>query len=97
MNKTDILNRGILLLLFLGMCAGFNLGAQTAGKITVKGTVVDETDQPVIAATVSDKKTNAATVTDLNGNYTISVPSDATLEFSCLGLTTLNIKVGPGL
>ncbi|MFB0973176.1 MAG: TonB-dependent receptor plug domain-containing protein, partial [Bacteroidales bacterium] len=75
------------------MCAGFSLGAQTAGKITVRGTVVDETNQPVIAATVSDKKTNAATVTDLNGNYSISVPSDATLEFSCLGLTTLNIKV----
>jgi TonB-linked SusC/RagA family outer membrane protein len=93
MNKTNILHKGILLLLFMGLCLGFDVNAQTSSKTTVKGVVVDETNQPVIAATVTDRKTNAATVTDLNGNYSITVPSDATLEFSCLGLTTLNIKV----
>ena len=45
---------------------------------TVKGTVLDETGEPIIGATIKVAgQTAGGTVTDLDGNYEISVPADA--------------------
>ena len=62
---------------------------------TVKGTVLDENGEPIIGATiqvVGDK--SAGTVTDLDGNYEISVPSNAKVNISYIGYLTQTVKPG---
>ena len=61
--------------------------------ITVSGTVTDDTDQPVIGASVMVKGSTTGVPTDLDGKYTIDVPVDAVLEFSSVGLRTVDIQV----
>lgn len=62
----------------------------------VKGTVVAD-DGPVIGATVRVKgQPNAATVTDLDGNFVLKAPKGATLQISYLGYKDKEIKVGNG-
>lgn len=52
----------------------------------ISGTVVDESGEPVIGATVVTTGTNRSTITDLNGAFKLSVPSTAkTIEISYLG------------
>lgn len=61
-----------------------------AQNITVKGVISDgQTNEPLMGVTVREKgnKTNGA-VSDLDGNYSISVKSNATLVFSYMGLKT---------
>lgn len=65
-----------------------------AEKQTVSGRVVDEDGEPVIGASVKVKGTTTATVTDVNGSYTITVPKGATLQVSYIGYLPQNVKVG---
>lgn len=66
-----------------------------AQNITVSGTVTDSQNEPVIGATILVKGTGSGTVTDIDGNYTISgVNQNATLEFSFMGMKSQEIKVG---
>ncbi|WP_019538023.1 SusC/RagA family TonB-linked outer membrane protein [Proteiniphilum acetatigenes] len=62
----------------------------SAQQVTVSGTVIEEaTGTPAIGVTVLVKGTSEGTVTDIDGNYSLSnVPSDATLVFSYIGMTT---------
>ena len=56
-----------------------SLNAQ-AQKILVKGNLVDGTGEPLIGATVKVKgNASVGTVTDFDGNFSISVPSETTL------------------
>lgn len=64
---------------------------QQAKKVT--GTVSDA-EGPIIGATVKVKGTNNATVTDLDGNFTINAPKGAVLEISYIGYVTKTITVG---
>ncbi len=65
-----------------------DLNAQTA-KITVQGTVVDAANQPVIGAVILEKgSASNASVTDVDGKYSINVPKGATVEVSCVGYIT---------
>jgi TonB-linked SusC/RagA family outer membrane protein len=66
-----------------------------AQNITVKGTVTDANNEPVIGATiVMQNNASLGTVTDIDGNYTLSnVPGNATLQFSYVGLTTQAVAV----
>ena len=77
-----------------------------AQSITVKGTVTDEQNQPVISAGVKDMGNNKnVTITDIEGHYTITVDPSAVLEFSFLGYksqlvnvdgkTTINVRLLP--
>ncbi|MBN2611295.1 MAG: TonB-dependent receptor [Bacteroidales bacterium] len=62
---------------------------------TVKGTVTDESNSPMIGVNVVVKGTTTGTVTDGNGNYSIDAPSaDAVLEFSFIGYQTEEVTVG---
>lgn len=68
----------------IAVSAAFQAGAQNT--IEVKGTVREAaTGESIPAATVSIQSTLKGVVTDADGNYTISVPSNASLVFSCLG------------
>lgn len=57
----------------------------------IRGNVSD-TQGPIIGATVRVEGTMNATVTDLDGNFTLSVPKGAVLEVSYVGYTTQTIK-----
>ena len=67
--------------------------AQNAKKITVTGKVTDEQGMPVIGAGVMVKGTTTGAATDINGTYTISVASDATLSFQSIGYETVSVPV----
>jgi hypothetical protein len=60
----------------------------------VKGVVVDEAGQPVTGAFVLQKGTSNGTVTDVDGQFNLDVPSDAVLEVSCLGYVAQAKKLG---
>ena len=64
-----------------------------AQKITVHGYVDDTTGEPLIGATVIEKGTTNGTATDIDGNFTISVDPNATLEFSYVGYNPQEVKV----
>ena len=66
-----------------------------AQNITVKGKVTDSRGEPVVGATVmlSGNQT-VGTLTELDGSYSISVPSNASLIFSCVGYATQTVAVG---
>lgn len=65
-----------------------------AGEITVKGKVVDEYGDPLPGATVQQKGTTIGTVTDYDGNFSLSVSSDAMLVVSFVGYKNVEISVG---
>ena len=62
---------------------------------TVTGTVIDTEKQPVIGANVVVKGTTVGTVTDINGKYTINVPSSTSIiVFSFIGNVTKEVQPG---
>ena len=68
-------------------------------NITVKGNVTSKTDgQPIIGASVvqNDSK-STGTITDLDGNFTISVPKNASLAISYIGYKEVIIAAKPSL
>ncbi len=61
----------------------------------IKGTVVDESGSPIPGVNIFVKGTTIGTVTDLDGNYSIDIPSeDVTLVFSFVGFRTHEELVG---
>lgn len=78
-------------LLFLSLIST----ALTWGQITVKGTVIDETQFPVAGANVLVKGENTGVITDLDGNFSIQVPKKSSiLVFSFIGFATQEVTVG---
>ena len=61
----------------------------------VRGTVVDEAGIPIIGATVQIKGTSQGTVTDLDGNFSLTTPEGAILIVSYVGLITQEVAVAP--
>lgn len=80
------------------MVAAVGLGCATqtyAQSRAVNGKVTDSKGEPVIGASVFVVgSTNHGTETDLEGNYSLSVPSGASLNFSCIGYATEIVSVG---
>ena len=64
-----------------------------AQDIQVSGNVADDEGLPLIGASVLIKGTSTGTVTDLDGNYTLEAPGDATLVFSYTGYSTQEVAV----
>ena len=68
------------------------------GNMKVEGKVVDEQGEPVIGAAVLIEGITTGSVTDVNGNFVLSVPSkDAVLVVSYIGMATGKVKVQPKL
>lgn len=66
-----------------------------SAQFQVKGTVVSANDsEPMIGVTILENGTHNGCITDLNGNYSISVESsNATLEVSFIGYKSQTVKV----
>jgi len=67
---------------------------QTSGNIKITGTVVDNTGEPAIGATVRVKNGQHGVVTDIDGKFTIDVPKGSTLIVSYIGTQTQEVQVG---
>ena len=74
------------------MC--FIYSASWAQEAQVSGTVYDETGTPLPGATVLLKGTTTGVTSDLDGKYTIAVPSGGILVFSFIGYTPIEKEVG---
>lgn len=78
---------------FSVLFAVFAIMASAQDK-SVSGTVIDETGEPVIGATVMVKGTKNGTATDIDGKYALTTLPSATLVFSYVGYTSQEIPVG---
>ena len=67
-------------------------GALAFAQNKVTGTVKDANGEPIVAASVVVRGTTIGVVTDLDGNYTISVPANSVLEASCIGYTSQTVN-----
>ncbi len=85
------MSRKAWLALVMVLCLSFPALAQ---KITVSGTVVDPTGEPLIGASVLAQGTSAGVATDLDGNYRLEVDPDGTIVVSYVGYDTQTIAVG---
>lgn len=81
----------VLFFLFL-MSLGFALA-----QVQVSGNVKDESGEAVIGASVQIKGTGQGTITDFNGNFSLSAPQNATLVVSYVGMKTQEVAVQPTL
>jgi len=80
-------------LLLLFVMVSFGLSFAFAQK-TITGKIVDEKGAPVIGANILVKGTSTGTISDYDGNYSLNVPSGATLVFSYTGYTSKEFIVG---
>ena len=84
-------NMRAALLFFLVAVISLSVSAQ---NVTVTGTVTDKTGETVIGASVVQKgNTSNGTITDIDGNFSLSVPANATLVFSYVGMTPQEIAL----
>ena len=60
---------------------------------TVRGTVTDESGDPIIGATVKEQGSQAGAITDINGEFSIQAASNATLNVSYVGYETASVKL----
>ena len=79
-----------LVLLFL-LCL-FPMGA--LAQSIVRGTVIDESGEPVIGASVQVQGSKTGAVTDINGRFNVAAASNATLTVSYVGFETEQVSVG---
>ncbi len=71
------------------------LSVQVFGQeVTVKGKVTDDTGSSIYGVNVSIKGTTKGTVTDNNGDYSITAAKGSTLTFSYIGFSATNVLVG---
>jgi len=88
------MKRKIKFLLFL-FCLSIGV---TFSQTRVTGKVVDENGEPVIGASILVKGTTIGTVTDIDGNFTLTVPAEGkTLVISYVGMKTQEVPVSPNV
>ena len=66
-------------------------------RILVSGRILDSSGQPVPGASVIEKGTTNGVNTDIDGKFTISVKSGASLEVSCIGYETVSVAASENL
>lgn len=84
-----------VLLLLLCLMAAINAKAQ---NVKITGTVVDVDNEPIIGATVTvSDNTNAKTVTDLDGHFSINAIPGSRLDITYIGYKSKNVKAANGM
>lgn len=74
----------------------FLTGGAAFAQQKVSGTVKDAKGEPIIGASVAVKGTTNGTMTDVDGNWTLSAPAKSTLVASCIGYSAQEITLGTG-
>ncbi len=81
--------RALLLMIFAALT--LSVSAQT---ITLNGNVKDTSGEPIIGASIVEKgNTTNGTITDLDGNFSLKVPSNASVLISYIGMKTQEIAI----
>lgn len=88
------MKRKVIISLCLSLVMGWFALPAMAQNQTVTGKVIDDLGEPVIGATVTVTGTKTATVTDLDGNYSIAVPKDGKVTISYIGFLPQTVKPG---
>lgn len=79
-------------------CIIASVGLSVAQTTRVSGTILDDTGETVIGASVVAKGTTVGTVTDIDGNFSLNIPSDKkTLVISLIGMKTKEVPAGVDL
>jgi len=79
-----------LFTIFLFICTSI-----TYAQTTIKGKVVDKSNEPLIGVTVKLKGTSQGSITDFEGNYSMKLnTSNGTLVFSYVGYEKQEVKIG---
>src|SRR5699024_8132892 len=65
-------------------------------QIIVKGIVKDENGEPVVGANVVEKGTSNGTITDMDGNFSLSISEGSQLSITYIGYLDQNVTVGKG-
>ena len=80
---------------FLSMLLSLCMTAAFAQQGAIKGKILDENGEPIIGANVVEKGTTNGTITDLDGNYTLTVNNlkNAVLQVSYIGYNTVETPV----
>ena len=68
------------------------LGMKAQDAMTVTGNITDANGEPLIGCTVQVKGGTGGSVADLDGNFKLQVPKNATLVFSFIGYKTQELK-----
>ncbi|MFT4223346.1 SusC/RagA family TonB-linked outer membrane protein [Dysgonomonas sp.] len=105
-SKSSMLKK-VICLLAIGLICSFTNGYATSvvvhpdglseqlqTKITVKGKIIDTNGEPLVGVSVAVKGTTQGVMTDVDGNYSITTDSNATLVFSYLGFKSQSKLVG---
>jgi TonB-linked SusC/RagA family outer membrane protein len=79
---------------FLWLCL---LPVITFAQTAITGTVVDAVGETIIGANVLEKGTRNSAVTDVNGNFSLTVASGAVLQVSFLGYTTQDVSAASAI
>lgn len=88
--KSKCLLKRLLIVFMLLVGSVPNMWAQKA----IMGNVTDMNGDPIIGANVLVKGSTNGTITDFNGNFTLSVPTKGELEISFIGYITQIISIG---
>mgnify|MGYP004702857089 FL=1 len=75
------------------LMAVISLGEVSAQLIEVKGTVVDNKNNPLIGCNITVKGTKDGTITDIKGAYSIKIAKGGILCFSYIGYETIEVTV----
>lgn len=85
--------KGFITLLMLAVFMAFSLGSLAQQK-QVSGKVTDDTGAGVPGVTVAVKGTTQGTIADMDGKYSLSVPANAVLVYSYIGMISQEVTVG---
>jgi len=92
--KNTVKFKGSSFFLLFMLLYSMTTWAQTG--IAVRGTVMDENNEPIIGANVTVKGNNSiGTITDIDGNFRLNVPNEkSVLVFSFIGMTPQEVEIG---
>ena len=81
------------------MLSSFFLLASTLAfaQTEASGTIVDNTGEPIIGATIMEKGTSNGTISDIDGNFHLKTASGATLVISYIGFETQELPAQAGM
>jgi len=82
----------IFVIIFFCVCFA-DLGYAQSAK-TITGKITEANGDPIVGASVNINGSNAGTVTDVNGNFTLQAPEKALLDISYLGFKSKRITIG---
>ncbi|MGP1622431.1 SusC/RagA family TonB-linked outer membrane protein [Bacteroides heparinolyticus] len=92
--KNNAVKRLVVSVAFLLMCIPFMLAQ---GHIKVTGRITDELNEPMIGVSVLEKGTTNGVITDMDGNYALSVREGAIIIYSYIGYITQEKKAVAGV